>query len=491
LSSREIEELDSLIASPLGPQKWTPLPGPQTEAYYSPADILFYGGAAGGGKSDLVLGLAHQQHRRSIIFRREFMQLQGLEDRAREIYANYGGFNSQKHVWRLHYDHISRVIEFGACQRPGDEQGYQGRPHDLKAFDELTHFTQGQFRYLIGWTRSPHPGQRSRVVCTGNPPTSADGDWVIEEFAPWLDDRFAKPKKPGELMWATTDPATRRLLWLETGDPIKIGGELVVPKSRTFIPAKVDDNPYYMSTGYKSTLQALPEPLRSKMLSGDFKAGREDDPFQVIPTLWVEIAQERWRMTPRPGVPLTQLGVDVARGGNDKTVISPRFDVWFGEQHVYPGSATPDGDRVRDLVIAHRSSDCNVVVDVVGVGSSPFDSLRKVIGAKAFGFNGAAKANERARDKSGMLKFYNLRAQAYWALREALDPANKALICLPPDPELKRDLCAAHWELTLQGIKIEPKDDITKRIGRSPDKADSLVYASFIPPSTEFALGAF
>ena len=71
--------------------------------------------------------------------------------------------------------------------------------------------------------------------------------------------------------------------------------EIPTPKSRTFIPSRVSDNLYLMGTGYMATLQALPEPLRSQMLYGDFNAGIEDDPWQVIPTAWVEAAMKRWR----------------------------------------------------------------------------------------------------------------------------------------------------------------------------------------------------
>jgi hypothetical protein len=69
--------------------------------------------------------------------------------------------------------------------------------------------------------------------------------------------------------------------------------------SRTFIPSRVSDNPYLMGTGYMTQLQSLPEPLRSQMLYGDFHAGVQDDPWQVIPTAWVEAAMARWKR-PRP-----------------------------------------------------------------------------------------------------------------------------------------------------------------------------------------------
>ncbi len=80
-------------------------------------------------------------------------------------------------------------------------------------------------------------------------------------------------------------------------------------------------------------------------------------------------------------------------------------------------------------------------------------------------------------DRAKVLNFYNKRAEWWWRLREYLDPESGMDIALPPDRELLADLTAPRWELTPRGIKIELKDEIKKRIGRSPDKGDSLAYA--------------
>ena len=75
---------------------WAPLPGPQTEAWLCLADELFYGGSAGGGKSDLIIGLALTAHQRSRIFRREGSQMQGIIDRSRESIGSRGSFRSMR-----------------------------------------------------------------------------------------------------------------------------------------------------------------------------------------------------------------------------------------------------------------------------------------------------------------------------------------------------------------------------------------------------------
>ena len=461
--------------------KWTPLPGPQTQAYQSPADVLLYGGAAGGGKTDLLLGLARYEHRRSIIFRRVYPSLRAIVDRSREIYSPIvvtsfaDSFNESLHQWR--FSDGCRV-RFGAIQYDTDVGNYQGQPHDLYGWDELTEFTEKQFRFVIGWNRTTDPKRRCRIVGTGNPPTTAEGEWVIRYWAPWLDQSHSNPAKPGELRWFTTIDG--KDIEVESGKPFEFSRpsgvkELVVPLSRTFIPSRITDNPHLLKTGYVATLQALPEPLRSKMLHGDFTAWREDDAYQVIPSEWVHLAQLRWKQREKPTTPMSALGVDVARGGRDRTVLTPRYDNWVDEQTAIPGAATPDGPAVAAQVIKHRSDNAIVNVDIIGVGGSVYDCLRPVMAERVVAMN--ASEGSCKRDKSGQLGFVNQRAEWWWIMREALDPASGQDMALPPDPELKADLCAPTWKLTARGIQIELKEDLTKRLGRSPDKGDSCVYA--------------
>jgi hypothetical protein len=336
LNSFQLKELDRLLTE--GLPTWMQQAGPQMEAYFSDADILFYGGSAGGGKSDLLLGLALTAHEKSIIFRREAVQLVGLEERMASILGSRKGYNSQDHLWRLPGDERvpRRTMEFGSVAKPGDWIKYQGRPHDLKGFDEICHFTESQFRTLIGWKRTDNPKVRQRVVCAGNPPTDAEGEWVIRYWAPWLDPLHPNPAKPGELRWYISDADGADK---EVPGPGKyeVNGELVDATSRTFIPSSVDDNLFLVTTGYKATLQSLPEPLRSMMLKGDFQAGRSDNPWQLIPTAWVDAAMARWQPRTAKGV-MTALGYDVARGGLDRSVAARRHSEWFDN---FEGATAP------------------------------------------------------------------------------------------------------------------------------------------------------
>jgi len=465
--------MQAALKKSLGSSKpWLPEPsGPQLDAFVSKADELFYGGSAGGGKTDLVCGLALTAHHRSVIFRREGKQTGAIVDRMAGILGGRTGYNGQDRVWRLDG---GKRIEFGGCQHVGDEETWQGRPHDLKAFDEITQFLEYQYRYLITWNRSTNPDQRCRVVSTGNPPTTPEGEWVVKYWAPWLDPSHDNPAKPGELRWYLVIDGED--VGVDGPKPIYHNGELLIPRSRTFIPSSVDDNPYLSRTGYKATLQGLPEPLRSKMLHGDFQAGIQDDEMQVIPTAWIDLAQNRWTESGGIKNPMSALGADIARGGKDATVISARHDNWFAELVVCPGAETPNGDAAAAQIIKARKHFAPIHIDLTGVGTSPFDTLksRKI---QAIPFVAAAKS--LARDQSKQLSFVNKRAESWWLMRECLDPESGQNIQLPKDRQLRADLASARYSLTTNGIQIEKKDDIKKRLGRSPDRGEAVILARY------------
>ncbi len=450
-----------------------PLPGPQKEAYESEADVLFYGGSAGGGKTDLVIGLSLTKHQRSMIYRRVGTELQSIIDRLEEIRGSQDGYSSRLNTWRIGG---GRQIEFGAVPNLGDEKKYQGRPHDLKVFDEITSFFESQFRFLSGWKRTTKKGVRCRVVCTGNPPVDSDGEWVIKYWAPWLDPTHPNPAKPGELRWfAVIDGKDAEVA---NGEPFNHKGKMITPHSRTFIPSRVQDNPFLMETGYEATLQALPEPLRSQMLDGNFQAGKDENPYQVIPSAWVRAAQERWTENGKKES-MSSVGQDVARGGKAETVISRRHGAWYDKLLCYPGVATPDGPSAAAVAIAAVKDSAPIHVDVIGCGTSPYDHLNQA-GVHVVGVNGAGASH--GSDQSGKLRFFNLRAEIWWKMRESLDPRAVPPVALPPGQDVRADLCAPTWKLKGGKILIESKEDLMSRIGRSPDKGDAIVYASIETP---------
>jgi hypothetical protein len=171
------------------------------------------------------------------------------------------------------------------------------------------------------------------------------------------------------------------------------------------------------------------------------------------------------------------MGVDVAQGGDDETVIACRYDDWFAPMIAVPGRETPLGKDVAGLVLSHRRDRALVIIDMGGgYGGSTYEHLEaNEIPVRAY--KGAGAVETRSRDRQ--LKFTNKRTEAYWRLREALDPSQDggATIMLPDDPKLMADLTAPHVKDTPKGIKLESKEDVCKRLGRSTDRGDAVVMA--------------
>ena len=478
------------------PPLWQPnpdiddIPNPQRLAVESQADILFYGGAAGSGKTDLLLGLGATEHKKTAIFRRVFPNHRANIERSREILDPDGQgeqgntLNEALHRWSFGN---GGTLEFEACQHEKDKFKQRGRARDLYGFDEVTEFTKTQFEFIIGWNRSTDPNQRCRVVCTFNPPTDESGSWVLDYIMPWLAYLYPNheafvhenPAKPGELRWFTTVDGQE--VECPDGEPFEKNGEIYTPRSRTFIPGKLADNPHLSQTGYGAVLQSLPEPLRSQMLYGDFTATAKPNPWQVIPTAWVKLAQKRWMESDKPNLPLTAVGIDATRGGDDEAPIAKRYGNWVDELFIIDNHDTEDGPTFAKAVNNHLGNEEPeyINIDVIGVGTSPYDSLKVMYNTTP------VNASEESDyvDKSGKLKMRNKRAEYHWRMREALDPETGDDLALPNDTMLLVDLSAPRYSYTSAGVQIETKvgegnrEGIKERIGRSPDRGEAVMLA--------------
>lgn len=436
--------------------------------------------------SDLGLGLAFTAHERSLIMRRHYANLSGLTERAIAINGSRSGFNGSPPPLLRTAD--GRYIQFGANQHLGDEQAWQGIPFDFKYFDEATQFLELQVRFHLGWLRTTTEGQRTRAVLGTNPPVSADGDWIIGMFRPWLDVTHPKPAKPGELRWyVTAEDGTdlevpyEDLTRDERGRHIhkemkNARGKPLQALSRSFIPASLEDNPYLVNTDYGAKLDNLPEPIRSAVRDGNFMAARRDADFQVIPTQWIIEAQARWKPDGHKDYTMTAMAYDPAGGGRDSAELCWRHGGWYAEFVSEAGPETADGSRSVGFIVRHRREAAPVVVDVGGGYGGQVTMRLKDNGIVAVPFNGAGQAMGRSAD-AAQLRFANKRAEAWWRFREALNPDQQggSAISLPPDTELRADLATPTYEISARGILIESKEEIRKRLGRSPGKGDACV----------------
>lgn len=451
---------------------WYPQTGPQSLTYISEADEVFFGGAAGGGKSDLLYGLARTAHVNSLILRLESTQLTGFKHRVQEQLQEgdrWQGIGSHGGILRTN---DGRIMEFSGCDSFGTANTkFRGRAHDLKGWDELPTFSQQVYEFVNAWNRTSVPGQRCRVVGAGNPPGKPEEEWVLNYWAPWLKDFNMEP---GELAWYVR--LEDEFKQVDGPTPIVFKGNTYYPRSRTFIPARLEDNPILESTGYRQTLQMLPSPLREQLLYGDMRIGLSDDAHQLIPTAWIDAAMKRWKYKEPRDIDLSATAIDAARGGDDRMIMAQRYGTWMQKMRVWPGRLVPDGPRaVAACLLNIQNVWTPIILDLGGTaGGGLFDSFRLLQpDLPTYAFVGASASEYR--DKSGRIKMRNKRTESYWRMRDALDPTTPEdeQLALPPDDELRNELAATRWYMFTNGAGCEDKDDIIKRIGRSPDKADA------------------
>jgi hypothetical protein len=480
LTGEDKAQLEQIVAAGVT-EKWIPQQGPQTEAYFSKADELLYGGSAGGGKSDLLIGLALNEAHNAVIFRNGLGNVRDLENRAVAVEGHRDGFSQNIHYWNRG---DGRTLEFGSLEQPGSEESWQGRRRDFMGFDEAAQQMKSRIQFVLGWAGSAKAGARTRVIFATNPPLSDEGNWLIVWFAPWLDPMYPNPAKPGELRWFVNN---------REGDPVWVSGPgmydrgdgtMSTAKSRTFIPSSLADNKYLRDTDYRSRVESLPEPMRSAMLNGNFMAARVDHQFQVFPSDWVREAQARWTPEGRKKAMLS-LGVDVAGGGKDREVIARlHAENWFDVPLVHQGTDTKDGFAVAGRILAAQRGGAPIAIDMTGGwGGAPKTAL-KGGGVDATGCVFSEKSG--AVDPASQIEFYNLRAEIMWHFRLALDPAGALVqghpedIALPPDAKLLAEMTTPRWSLTGGKILIEGKEEIKKRLGVSTDLLDAYMIAWWI-----------
>ena len=445
------------------------------------ADVVGLGGEAGGGKSDTMYGLAWYRFPDAIVFRKQFTHFEHkIIPRGREVFE-YTGVGRWTGRLKRKFEHARGFLQLGAMEFADSYSDYRGSDWSGMFFDEVTDLLKSNVLNVLTWNRSGRKGQRCQAFMYFNPPRDEAGEWVIEYFGPWIDSRYEDPyglgpAKEGEIRYFITHQG--ETAEVPNGDPVEIGDKWVRPRTRTFFRSVTKENAY-LDEDYDSQLRSLPPPMDLQMAEGNFDVGRVPGAFQVIPTSWVDAAMTRWEACTVPPSQMVAMGVDVARSDHADTALAMLYtDDYFGEVVVVSGSETDDGYKVRALVDVHRTDNAAIKIDMVGVGASPFDILRRA-GYPVVGVS-AARASD-ALDRSGQLGFVNLRSEMWWRFREALDPDQGSKVALPRDRRLRRELCTPRWSEQSRGIRVESKEDILKRVGgvqgKSTDLADSVIMA--------------
>lgn len=242
-----------------------PQAGRQTEFLQNSADICIFGGAAGGGKSWALLlePLRHVGNPafRACVFRRNFPQIVqpgGLWETSEEIYPLAGATgNRQKMTWTFP---SGATITFGHLNREADKFNWQGSELAFIGFDELTHFSEGQFLYLLSRNRSLS-GVKPYVRATCNP--DADS-WVLKWIQPWIDKENGYP---------VDDMAGKSFYYTYQQNNLQFKDRpFKDAKTLCFIPARIYDNPKLLEADpdYLKNLLALDHVERMRLLDGNW-----------------------------------------------------------------------------------------------------------------------------------------------------------------------------------------------------------------------------
>lgn len=288
----------------------------QWEFLETSADLAFFGGAAFGGKTfaalmELSRGIEKQNYR-GVIFRRtcpEITQEGGLWDESYNLWAGKGTPNQSRLLWRFP---SGAVIGFKHCQYEKDVIKYRGMQADVIIFEQAEEFTEKQFWYL--WSRNRGTsGMQPYVRGTFNPQPG----WLADFLSYWWDQRtgYAIPERAGVVRWFCR--INDQVHWSDTREELIDKFSDVkdfAPKSCTFIPATVDDNPIGLEDNpdYKATLLAMRKVDMERLLKGNFKivddAGAEW-PAEYFEEIWLDV----W---PR-AFELSAVAVDVSEGGKE------------------------------------------------------------------------------------------------------------------------------------------------------------------------------
>lgn len=339
----------------------TPQPGPQTEFLSTHADIGIYGGAAGGGKSfGLVLDpLRHVDNPlfAGVIFRRTTPQIRnpgGLWDETQKVYPMLQAkarqdtlewlFPTGMRLKLAHLEHDKTVLEWQGSQLP------------FIGFDELTHFTEDQFWYMLSRNRSLS-GVKPYIRATTNPDRDS---WVRKLIDWWIDPLSGLPikERSGKLRWFVRRGSV--LYWADTPEELveKFGNSKdTIPKSLTFISASLSDNQILMQKdpGYRANLLAMNRVDRAKYLDGNWNARAEAGllfkakDFPVMDSL---------------------AGVNIVR----------RIRYW-DRAATKPSEANPDPDWTVGLLMGQTDTGLSVVLDVERFRDTPMvveESVKRI-----------------------------------------------------------------------------------------------------------------
>ena len=448
--------------------RYDPRRNPKQMEFHSRTEMFkLFGGALGGGKTGAIVNEAIQllfdyPGNFGLLMRKTWPSfrdttLPQLEKfMPRELVS----------VWNLSEKLIelyngSRLRYGGVGDGPNDWQKFMGGEYGFIALDQAEEFTENEFKMLSTRLRLRLPKIRYYFLMTCNPSQG------------WLKERFIETSRPNHI----------------------------------FVPALPTDNLANLPSDYiKNLLQILDENQIKALLHGDWNAaGAPDDVFGYLQL------NEAFARKPEDGFPL-EYGVDAARSGDDKTVITRRqgltVRIVFSAQGLDLMRTT--GEIWKDIftlpllkLVDAGLKKITVKVDADGLGAGIVDRLREQKPEKEalvleMVKQSLSKKDQEALEKSGFrfrfeilevhgaaaardkARFKNQRAEIHWGMRELLKD-----LSLPIPKEVMSQFLSIKYKVNSSGqIEIIEKEKIKEKLGRSPDEAEAVIYAlaSVLPP---------
>lgn len=215
--------------------------------------------------------------------------------------------------------------------------------------------------------------------------------------------------------------------------------------------------------------------FRVKVL-GMFPKVSED---MLIPYEWIELANKRWLQLQEDGFQPSgkscRVGADVAGMGRDSSVLCSRFGNYVSDFDVHDSAGTADHMHVAGMIAGKLvNKKDKAFIDTIGEGAGVYSRLQELGYSNAYSCKFSEGANG-LNDITGVYTFANMRAYCHWAVRDWLDPKNGYNPAIPPNDRFMEEATEIHWRFMSNGsILIEPKEDVKKRLKRSPDFFDAL-----------------
>jgi len=213
----------------------------------------------------------------------------------------------------------------------------------------------------------------------------------------------------------------------------------------------------------------------------------------LIPYEWIEAANRRWEEMEKPRGK-SKLGVDVAGMGRDSSVLCARTENYVEEFIAHQSAGKADHMHIAGLIVPYLKKKYDVFIDTIGEGAGVYSRLVELGYSNVYSCKFSEGANKLS-DVTGVREFANLKAYLYWCVRDWLDPANKTNAALPYNDKLLEEATEIKWKIQSNGkIIIEPKEELEKRLKRSPDYFDALAntfYPEWTPINVQQLLDDF